>query len=403
MYAREPLTEEGPAVERTSAARAARGFALAPTVSSGGTLGPSAILGLQRTAGNAAVAAVLQRCGSGACTCGGVCRASEVPFEAEGVGHLLLAGRAQVRSIQRHPDPPDPLTAPLTDAEWGGIYIWLSRGEVGIDPLTADADHNADLVASAIFCERLLFSPHFGEGDPLLCLDNDVTAQDPRVQALKREVTARGPIIHWPAVSTENRLVYVMNLLVDTYHYPVNGAAGIVGNLYAESGVLPSRIEGSAAATPMRAANFAGQITDFTPEEVMNRSGTANPKVGPRKPGIGLAQWTSPARRSGLFGGDSSILFSMDRQVAYLVGELQANAGLNGNLTAPGVTVNDASDDVVYRFEIPGSILDASGNKLPRADPAVQAVFAARRALAQRALAAYQAAHPAPAAAPAQH
>ena len=83
----------------------------------------------------------------------------------------------------------------------------------------------------------------------------------------------------------------------------------------------------------------------------------------------------------------------MDAQVAYLVSELQANAGLNASLTAAGVTLNDASDDVVYRFEIPGSILDAAGHRLPRADPAVQAVFAARRANAQQALQAYQAAH----------
>ena len=147
----------------------------------------------------------------------------------------------------------------------------------------------------------------------------------------------------------------------------------------------------------MRAVDFAGKTTDFDPDEVMNRSGAATPPVGPRMPGIGLAQWTTPARRSGLFNGDSSILFDMDRQVAYLVGELQANAGLNASLMAPAVTLNDASDNVVYQFEIPGSILDANRQKLPRADPAAQAVFQTRRALAQRALAAFQAAHPAPA------
>jgi hypothetical protein len=132
----------------------------------------------------------------------------------------------------------------------------------------------------------------------------------------------------------------------------VNGTAGFVGNLFPESGVLPSRIEGSAAATPMRSANFAGTTTDFSPEEVMNRSSAANPPVGPRRPGIGLAQWTTPARRAGLFAGGASILFDMDGQVSYLVGELQANASLNASLSAPGVSVNNASDDVVYRFEI---------------------------------------------------
>lgn len=343
------------------------------------------------------MAAVLHRCAEGRCSCGGTCGAE---LEDEVALHALAP------SIQRQPvaqqAPPDPLTAPLTDAEWRGLYIWLSRGQVGVDPLTADAQHNAELVAGAIFCDRLIGTPEFGLGDPLLCLDPNVTALDPRVQALTRHVTSRGPIIHWPAVPTVDRLAHVMNLLVNTHGYPANGAAGIVGNLYAESGVLPSRIEGSAAATPMRAQDFGGQVTDFDPDEVMNRNRAANPPVGPRLPGVGLAQWTTPARRTGLFNGDSSILFSMDRQVAYLVTELQANAGLNNNLRAAGVTVNDACDDVLYRFEIPGAILDANGNKLPRADPAVQAVFAARRPLAQQALAAFQAFQAAQAAAAAQ-
>ena len=49
------------------------------------------------------------------------------------------------------------------------------------------------------------------------------------------------------------RVLRVMHLLVHRYGFPVNGAAGIVGNLVAESGVLPNRIEGSRTATPMRA------------------------------------------------------------------------------------------------------------------------------------------------------
>jgi 4'-phosphopantetheinyl transferase EntD len=82
--------------------------------------------------------------------------------------------------------------------------------------------------------------------------------------------------------------------------------------------------------------------------------------------------------------------------MAYLVNELHGRPSLNASLTAPGVTAEDASDDVVYRFEVPGSILDAHKHLLPRTDPAVQATFAARRALARHALNAYRAVHPAP-------
>lgn len=199
--------------------------------------------------------------------------------------------------------------------------------------------------------------------------------------------------------SLDARILRVMELLVDRYGYPVNGAAGIVGNLIAESGVQPDRIEGSRSATPMRAPDFAGRVRDFTPEEVRDRNFAR--KQGPRLPGIGIAQWTSPARRAGLFthtiGGrqlGTAILADLDAQVDYLVTELRRSyRGLNATLLSPGVRVNDAADDVVYDFERPGAILQ-NRERLPRSDPRVQAVFAQRRAQAQRALRVYRAAHP---------
>jgi hypothetical protein len=101
----------------------------------------------------------------------------------------------------------------------------------------------------------------------------------------------------WPATGAEDRMRYVIAQLMERYGSPADGASGVVGNLSAESGVLPSRIEGSREATPMRAADFRGAVRDFTADEVMLR---ANPN-GPRLPGVGLAQWTSAARRAGMF------------------------------------------------------------------------------------------------------
>lgn len=200
----------------------------------------------------------------------------------------------------------------------------------------------------------------------------------------------------WTGVSAEQRMRYVMRLLVEEHGYPVNAAAGIVGNLWAESGVIPNRLEGSNAATPMRTRDFDGRMTDFTAEQVMNRS--TSRRVGPRLPGVGLAQWTSANRRRGLFehvfngtrlGAD--ILFDMDAQVDYLVNELSTSfARVNRVLTNPAVTVDAASDEVVYNFERPGSVIE-NGRLLPRTDPRVQEVFRRRREHAQRALRAYTA------------
>jgi len=179
----------------------------------------------------------------------------------------------------------------------------------------------------------------------------------------------------------------------------VNGAAGLAGNLVAESGVIPTRIEGSASDTPMRSKNFQDQVVDHTAEDVMRRSASA--QVGPKLPGIGLAQWTSAARRAGLFqhsyegqvlGAD--VLFSMEAQIDYLVQEMQSTyPRVNQVLTDPGVTVDQASDEVVYNFEVPGALLE-EGAKRPRTDPRVLQTFQARRAHSQRALTIYNGSPP---------
>ncbi len=195
----------------------------------------------------------------------------------------------------------------------------------------------------------------------------------------------------WSRTATDDRLRYVVHQLVERYGFPIDGASGIVGNLWAESAVIPSRIEGSAEATPMRAKGFDNAVHDFSAHDVMTRS---SPN-GPRLPGVGLAQWTSGTRRSGMFTHvyngralGENVLFSMDAQIDYLVTEVRSGfPGVHSVVTNPSTTVDAASDEVVYNFEVPGSILENNA-KLPRSDPRVQAVFAARRTPSRRARAA---------------
>lgn len=193
------------------------------------------------------------------------------------------------------------------------------------------------------------------------------------------------------AAGLEARAERVMDLLVNRYGYPVNGAAGLVGNLIAESGVQPDRLEGSDAETPMRAQDFAGRVRDFTPEEVRDRDAARG--TGPRLPGVGLAQWTSRDRRVGLFrhtvGGRTlgpAILTDLDAQVDYLVSELRTGyRAVDAVLRAPGVTVDAACDEVLMNFERPAAVLNRS-----RTDPAIQPVLARRRTFAVRALRIHQ-------------
>ena len=195
-----------------------------------------------------------------------------------------------------------------------------------------------------------------------------------------------------PAMPGENeRILQVMELLVSRYGYPVNGAAGLVGNLIAESGVLPNRLEGSQSATPMRAPDFAGRPRDWTPDEVRDRNYSR--RTGPRLPGVGLAQWTSASRRQGLFrhvfGGrqlGSAILFDLRAQVDFLVAELRGPyRQVDAVLRRPGVTLAEASDAVLLHFERPASVLNR-----PTTDPGVQSVMNRRRAHGARALQIYQ-------------
>lgn len=198
--------------------------------------------------------------------------------------------------------------------------------------------------------------------------------------------------------SKEARMIYVMSLLVNKYNYPENSASGLVGNLHAESGLIANRVEGSKADTPMRARNANGHMTDFTAEDVMNRKYKVQ---GPKKPGVGLAQWTTKERREGLFKHKydgveqgANILFNLDAQVDYLVTELRSKyKRVNRILEDPGSSVADASDEVLFNFERPAKVLkDVDGKKKlrDRGDPEIQGLLEARRKFGEDALGFFQ-------------
>lgn len=186
----------------------------------------------------------------------------------------------------------------------------------------------------------------------------------------RRRIRPLGPMTDWSSIPIRRRRVRVMHLLTEKYGYPVNGAAGIVGNLEAESGVIPNRLEGSAAGSPMTSANNAGVKTTWTAEQIMNRvKGETGPKLG----GVGLAQWTFPARRAALFEhsfeGDTpgpDILFDLDAQVDFLVHEMKSPAfqsSVDDVIRAEDVRANRASDVVLLEYERPADTGPAQKKK----------------------------------------
>jgi len=204
------------------------------------------------------------------------------------------------------------------------------------------------------------------------------------------------PVIAWESKPIDERRREAMRLLVDVHGYSRDVAAGIVGNLERESEIIPSRVEGSKAATPLTARAFDGVVRTFTPDEVMGR---VSEKSGPKLAGVGLAQWTYRTRRAGLFkhtyGGNvlgADVLFSMDAQIDYLVQELQSDfKALEKLLRKPTTTLEHAADAFVYDFERPGAILwvnPATGKeeRRPKDHAEVIAVFEKRRKAARAAL-----------------
>lgn len=210
----------------------------------------------------------------------------------------------------------------------------------------------------------------------------------------------RGPArIDWGRVPMAQREAYAMSLLVEGYGFSREAAAGIVGNLRAEGRLVPNMVESGTDRNPMLAQAADGRRRQLSAQEAI---------VGRPLQGVGIAQWTAGvnrrthredwSRRTRLWdywpGGPpmSSMrhavenLFSMRAQIDYLVQELGQPefARLSQTLARRGLTVEEASDEFLRRFERP---------RVPN--------FAERRQYAREALAAFdQALHPA---APAPH
>lgn len=127
------------------------------------------------------------------------------------------------------------------------------------------------------------------------------------------------------------------------------GVAGLMGNLYAESGLQPNNLQNSYESS-------LGYTDDSYTRAVDNGNYSESSFVNDSA-GYGLAQWTYSSRKQALYnmyksGGYSSI-GSIDLALDYLWHELQNNyiGVLNGLKTATSVRV--ASDIVLHDFENP--------------------------------------------------
>lgn len=138
------------------------------------------------------------------------------------------------------------------------------------------------------------------------------------------------------------------------------GACGWIGNLEAESdGFYPNRVEYLC----LNRLKEAGRIYTHETYTAAVDSGEISyeeflhPLPG-RQYGYGLAQWTSPGRKSGLWKLAKQKGVSIadeDMQIEYLLKELQESYGSVLKVLKTATSIREASDVVLKKFEIPAN------------------------------------------------
>ena len=137
------------------------------------------------------------------------------------------------------------------------------------------------------------------------------------------------------------------------------GAAGVMGNLYAESGVIPNRVE----TLCLKRLKEQGKVytnatyTAFVDDGTITKAQFLNPLPG-KQYGYGLAQWTSPGRKAALYDLCRSRKVSIGNltaQLDYLMIELRGTYKAVLDVLTTTRNVKTASDKVLMDFEQPAT------------------------------------------------
>ena len=139
--------------------------------------------------------------------------------------------------------------------------------------------------------------------------------------------------------------------------YTRAGAAGIMGNIYAESGLNPSNIQNTFEKKLGSDDVYTGKIN--------NKSYSKSQFAGDSA-GYGLAQWTYKTRKKKLYEATiekGKSINDLNAQLDYLVNELASDYSRVNNKLKSTSSINDASDAMLLDFEKPAG---AEGKKSER-------------------------------------
>ena len=136
------------------------------------------------------------------------------------------------------------------------------------------------------------------------------------------------------------------------------GVAGLMGNLYAESGLIPNNLQNSYEKTL--------GYTDAGYTEAVDSGAYDN--FGSDKAGYGIAQWTHPDRKPKLLAyakKTGKSIGDLEMQLGFLMQEMSTSFTAVLNILKSAATLREASDVVLLRFEVPSD--KSEGNKERRA------------------------------------
>lgn len=138
------------------------------------------------------------------------------------------------------------------------------------------------------------------------------------------------------------------------------GAAGMMGNIKAESGMIPDRVE----ILCLKRLKEVGKIytdatyTAFVDDGTITREQFLHPLPG-KQYGYGLCQWTSPGRKGGLYDlakSEKVSIGNLNMQLEFLIRELKTSYQSVWNVLSTTSNVREASDIVLTKFEMPADV-----------------------------------------------
>ena len=142
--------------------------------------------------------------------------------------------------------------------------------------------------------------------------------------------------------------VSIWNFLMNKINNPY-GVAGLMGNLYAESGLNPRNLQNS--------GNKKHSLSDDEYTEIVDLGGISKQKFCNDGYGYGLAQWTYKTRKEKLYNYCVKVHLSignLQAQLEYLWIELQKYTGVMKVLKS-AKNVREASNIVLLKFERPAN------------------------------------------------